>query len=304
MIVLTEVAKKIENILNGKDTETTSLTNPADYDFVVYTEGFHLDRVYDQKSGKNFIPVFISSMGGQYNPVQGLKQANYTIPVVIYFPVRFKNDFFAINDFLADAFVGTNLTYGTLSGKAISNISVSQYGEIQELDLDQFRKWIEQKYRTAINMHEPWMSLQFTLYLSTADSEFIWGNEAATTITATIGETTYSAIPVYFDNGSIMSNSQVQSEQELGTNESKGIPFGTSYGASFHLYLKRTTDGFYMALLKAWFDGDIQELSFDLTITIESTSFTRKCFVSSVNMPILKGQLLSMTCTFAPKIED
>ena len=81
MIVLTEVAKKIQNLLNTNEDFTQ-------YQFEVETQGFHIDHVYDKASGKNFIPVFISSMGGNFNPVKGLKEATYTIPVAIYFPVK------------------------------------------------------------------------------------------------------------------------------------------------------------------------------------------------------------------------
>ena len=305
MIILTEVAQKIQEILNDSN-------NPADYEFVVATEGFHIDTIANVKEGRNFIPVFISSMGGQFNPVPDLKQATYTIPIIFYYPVRFKNDFYLLNEYLANVFVGQNLSYGQISGYAISNISVAQYGELQDLDFKAFSEWVENKYRKTIEVMEEYMTMQVTLYLSTAADGYIYGNDVATTISVTIDDTTYSDVPVVFDDGSIQSNSQVQSEQELGTTESKGLPFGTAYGSSFRLYIKDdsvtennvTTDGICMALLGAWFNGDIQTLDVDLKFTIGNKTFTRKCFINSANLPILKGQILAITLTFSPKIED
>ena len=307
MILLNEVSQKLQNILNGTDTEVSptgtvvQTTNPTDYQFVVYTQGFHLDKVYDEQTGKNFIPVFVSSMGGQYNPVPSLKQATYTIPITLYFPVRFKNDFFAINDFLADAFVGTQLTYGTNSGKAISNISVSQYGEIQEMDLDQFREWVEEKYRRSINIHEPWMSLNFTLYLSSAGNDFVWGNNATISLSTTINTTVYTDSDVAFIQTSIQSQTQSVSQQAIGTSEAEGFPFGTSYGSGFSVYVKDTS--FYQQVVEKWFDGTIQNISFTLTISFLGKTFTRNCYVESMNLVIQKGQLSTITFAFAKKIE-
>lgn len=308
MIVLTEVATKLQNILNSLE----GFQNPTDYEFVVATEGFHIDSIANVKEGRNFIPVFVSSMGGQFNPVPDLKQANYSIPIVFYYPVRFKDDFYLLNDFLADVFVGRKLYYGQISGHAISNISVAQYGEIQNLDFREFNQWVGNIYKKTIEKMENYMTMQVTLYLSTAADGYIYGNDVVTTISVTIDGTTYSNVPVIYDDGSIQSNSQVQSEQELGASESKGLPFGTAYGSSFRLYIKNdavtennvTTDGFCMALLGAWFNGSIQTLDVNLNFTIGNKTFTRKCFINSANLPILKGQILAITLTFSPKIEE
>lgn len=307
MIILTEVAQKLQEILNDSNNPIAN-----GYEFVVATEGFHIDSIANIKEGRNFIPVFVSSMGGQFNPVPELKQATYSIPIVLYYPVRFKDDFYLLNEYLAEVFVGKKITYGTNSGAAISNISVAQYGELQSLDFKEFNAWLGNVYKKTIEKMEEYMSMQVTLYLSTADEGYIYGNDVQTTITVKIDDTTYSDIPVIYDDGSIQSNSQVQSEQELGTNESKGLPFGTSYGSSFRLYIKDdsvteggvTTDGICMALLGAWFNGNIQTLDVNLKFTIGNKTFIRKCFINSANLPIQKGQILAITLTFSPKVED
>ena len=192
MILLNEVAEKLQKILNGTDSETASFSRATDFQFVVATQGFHLDNIIAE-SGKNFIPVFIATMGGRFNPVSNLGQSEVNIPVTFYFPVRFKNDFFALNEYLADCFVGTQLDYGSITGKCVSNISVSQYGEIQDLDLKQFIEWTQNVYRRTIERAEPYMSMTFTLFLNgtstfTKNNEtyrYLYGNETKVTISFT-----------------------------------------------------------------------------------------------------------------------
>ena len=236
MIILTEVAKKLENILNGNDSETTAFTNPTAFSFMVATEGFHIDELNKPNKNGNFIPVFISSLGGQFNPIKGLKQGNYSIPVAFYYPVRFKDDFFALAEYLAEVFVGTILNYGAISGKAVSNISVPQYGEIQNLDFKEFENWVGINYKMPIETMEPYMSMTLTLFLSNAASGLIYGNDVKVDLSFTYGENTYSIDDIDWDGASIQSNCQQQSEQEEGTNEADSLPFGTGYGSSFRIY--------------------------------------------------------------------
>lgn len=312
MIILTEVAQKLENILNGVDSETSSLTNPAGFYFKVATEGFHIDSIAKVERDGNFIPVFISSMGGQFNPVKGLKQGTYSIPIVFYYPVRFKNEFFALGEFLVDAFVGTSLNYGTVSGKAISNISVPQYGEIQDLDFRQFNQWINNTYKTTIEKMEKYMSMQVTLYLTNSASGLVYGNDIKVSLSYSYNGVTRVLDDVDFDGGSLQSNSQSQSEQEEGTNEAQGFPFGTAYGAAIKIYPNLNVEStsqsapgesyFYRPLLRAWLNGNIQEIEIDVTFTFttETTiTFTRTCFIQSVIAPIEKGQLFALTLSFA-----
>ena len=72
MINLEDISKKISNVLNGTDNETSEISRNNSYmayEYVVQTEGFQLDYNYNMASGKNFIPVFVGSLGGAYNPV-------------------------------------------------------------------------------------------------------------------------------------------------------------------------------------------------------------------------------------------
>ena len=159
MIILSEVAQKLQSILNnGITINGVSYTNPTDYEYQVQTEGYHLDNIVGET--KNFIPVFISSMGGSFNPVAGLKQSNVVIPITFYFPVRFKEDMYALNSFLVDVFVGQSISYGTISGYAISNLSVAQFGELDSMDvLREFETWVSNKYQRQLEVMEAYLSM-------------------------------------------------------------------------------------------------------------------------------------------------
>lgn len=307
MIILTELAQKLETILNDP-------SNPADYLFKVATEGFHIDTIADKNVNKNFIPVFIGSMGGTHNPVPQLKQASQTVSVVLYYPVRFKNDFYEIYDYLAGVFVGTSLNYGAVSGVAISNMSVPQYGELQNLDFNEFRKWVEDNYQKTIEVMETYMSMQFTLYFTTAGGEFLWGNAQTSSLSLLDGDGDVLNVDghdmvdddITYVTSNIQSNSEPSAEQELGTNEGAGIPTGTSYGAGFSVNVKNTP--FYKYLIGQWFDGNSSDLIFDLTMTIavdENTNWTfnRKCYLQSANLVVTKGQLITLTFGFGKLLE-
>lgn len=313
MIILNELAQKLESILNGVDSEINSLltteekaTRP-DYAFVVEAQGFHIDHIMDQKKQENFIPVFVSSMGGQFNPVKGLKQGNYVIPISFYFPVRFKDDFFKLGDYLINCFVGQFLDYGLISGKAVSNLSAPTYGEIVDLDLAQFNKWADEIYQTTVNRkNEPFMSMNFNLYLTTAGSTFVFGNAAKVTLK-------YGNLPeqeIVFANSSIQSTSQTNSQQELepaiGEHaEAESLPFGTAYGAGFTAYVENNE--FWFNVMQTWMQGNSQSLEFTLKITIaignSNLLFQRTVYVESINVPIQKGQLITATFSFGKKAE-
>ena len=307
MIILTEVATKLEKILNGVDTEIPSgLTNPVNHPFVVETQGFHIDHIMEVNSGDNFIPVFISSMGGQFNPVKGLKQGSYVIPITFYYPVRFKDEFYELGDFLIEMFVGSSLNYGSVSGSAISNLSAPTFGEIIGTDLQEFERWEQNVFQKRVGVKtEPFMSMTLNLYLTNAGEGFIFGNAATVTLKYTPAGNTPETI--IFSNSSVQSNAQSSNEQELDatTPEADGMPFGTAYGAGFTAYIKN--DAWWRKVMYDWCQGKAQTMEFVyiLSIKLDNSNnivFTRTCYIESVNMPIQPGQLLTATFSFGKKV--
>lgn len=314
MIILSEVAQKIEEILNDS-------SNPASFDYQVETEGFHIDHIKKENKTGNFIPVFIHPIGGQFNPVKGLKQGSYSLQIAFWFPVRFKENFYALSEYLVDTFVGTYLNYGTISGSAVSNINWPQFGEIESLDFEQFIQWHNTVYKRPIEKREPYMSMVLELYLNNAASGLIFGNNIQTNFSFTYDGHTYTLEDINYDGGSLQSNSQAQSEQEEGQGESTSIPFGTTYASAIKVYPNlevlakespaTPTQGnpaiyFYQELLKVWFSGNIQDLECKFIYIFnndQNLKYERECYIQSVIAPIEKGQLFSMTLNFAKKTE-
>lgn len=317
MIIQSEVAEKLESILNNAN-------NPTGLYYQVETEGFHINHIVAPFNGsehKNFIPVFVSCLGGQFNPVKGLKQGSYTYQIVFYFPVSFKESMFALGDYLVEQFVGQYLNYGSISGKAVSNISVPTFGEIQNLDLKRFEEWATPIYKRPIEIMENYLTMIVNLYLTNAADGLVYGNDVKCNLTFTYNNDTYSLDDVDIDGASLQSNAQPQGEQEEGTNESDSLPFGTSYGASFKIYPNLTALAkespatptplnpaiyFYKELLKIWLAGNIQEVECKVTYVIANDNdlkYERNCYIQSIVAPIEKGQLFSMTLSFAKKTQ-
>lgn len=292
MVLLTEIANKLQTLLN-------SATGFEQYLFECETQGFHIDHVYDKTSGKNFIPVFISAMGGEHNPIPNLKESTYSIPVVLYFPVRFKEDFFMLNDFIETTFIGKQINYGTHTGTCLSNISVTTYGEIQELDFKQFKEWVGSTYKMPIEVMEMWMTMTFTLYLSTVGSDFKYGNDA--TLSLHFGG--FIDNNVIFDDFSLQSMSEPATQQILDATvpESSGLVANTSYSSGFKVYYKSTP--MYQNILNEWFNGKHQTMEFTFTLTFDGKSYTRDCFLMSVNGMFKKGAVVTLTFAFGKRLE-
>ena len=175
MIILTDVAAKLSEILNSADC-------PSSFHFVVKSQGYHLDSIADHKTGENKIPVFLTIVGGEYNPVPNLHETNFTYGVSIWFPVRFKEDFYALNEYLEETFVGKKVEIG--DKVALCNISVAEYGEITGLHLDQFEQWLEDTYEGNVHIFkkehdisEEYMSMEFRLFCTTLGDGFMFGND-------------------------------------------------------------------------------------------------------------------------------
>lgn len=195
MIILTDVAAKLQELLNSEDC-------PTDFQFVVKSQGYHLDSIADKTKGINKIPVFLEMVGGEYNPVPNLKEANFTYGVNIWFPIRFKETFYALNEYLESVFVGKKLTFGTKT--ALCNISVAEYGEIVGVHLDQFEDWVEGTYEGAVHLFknehdisEKYMNMKFNIYATAIGEGFMLGNDVKFELSATFKNYYPSVIRIY-----------------------------------------------------------------------------------------------------------
>ena len=298
MIQLETIAKKIQELLNPAQ-------GLEQYQFVVETQGFHIDQIYDKSTGKNFIPVFISTMGGQNNPVPGLKQSECSIPITFYFPVRFKKDFYVLYDYLVDIFVGQFINFGTTEEpqKARCNISIPQFGEIQDLDFTEFKEWVGSIYRKTIEVMEPYLSMTVTLYLSTAGQEFIYGDDVKiTNITIAYKGTDIldDSDPICIERADI-GTSETAPQQSFEDTHIKGYPANLGYTKELPLTLKNTSE--YRALLNILENTkDIQNLTVTVTESFPfetALSVTHKYYVTNYTRRTAFASLMGISLTLA-----
>lgn len=304
MIYLTEIIDKLNTVLNSSSYE--GFNNPTDFLYRVESVGFHLDYNYDNKSGKNFIPVFISTLGGSINPVPNLKQVNINVPITFYFPVRFKDEMFLVFDYLVNVFSGKIHYY---EGKrALSNLSVPNYGEIQNLDLKQFKEWVDQYYRMPIEIMEPYLSMSFTLYIQTSDENYLYGNEVKISrVKFTNLETGVVVVddtnPTFIEYVD-MENSEPASQQLFSDTHAKGFPANAAYTKQMPLILKRTTE-YYNLLQILEVSKNPQRLKVEITEEIpfennQKLQVTNGYFITNYNRKTSKGELVGLQFTLSP----
>ena len=307
-MTLPEIALKLRDILNDSDA-------PTDIYYEVQTPGFHLDSVAIPANKTNFIPVFISSLGGQNNPVPILKQSEATIPIAFYFPVRFKEKAFAIYDYLVGELCGQYLDWGEHSGKAISNISFPRWGEIQDLDLKEFKHWTDDNFDKPIEVMEPFISMEITLSLSAVGSDFIYGNNVKiTSIKAMYGGSTIlnDDKPVCIDRAELES-SEPAAQQIFDEKYVKGFPSNATYTKQLPLIVKNSS-GYFKLLEICEVTKDIQNLRIEITeeipvqgvlsseqsgTTPHNLSVTNTYYVANYSRRTSLGQLLGIQFTLA-----
>ena len=315
MITLEQISTKLDNILNGVDEETSSLVSPANekYFFKVATEGLNFTNQNDMISGKNFIPVFVSSFGGEFNPVKGLGEANLSIQVQFYYQAELKNDFYKITEFLIDVFVGNLLTFDIQ--KAVCNIEPPTYGELQTNDITKFKEWVTSTYKQPIKVSSVYMTMTMMLHISTAKDiglvgGFMYGNSYSCSITIndTSGNTILTDTSPVFVNSSQTMEATPNSEQVLGSPYSLGLPNISAYGKTIPLYIKNTTG--YALLVQKILDRETQNLIVSFTetfdglklVNLSNVSHTSTYFINSVLLVPAKGSLLNIALTLGDRL--
>lgn len=315
MINLETIARKIDSLLNGTDTEIPiGIISPANdnYFFRVFSEGLYLSDIYDKNAGKNFIPVVVGAYGGENNPVAGLGEQDRNVMVQILFPVRFKQDMYALEEYLDEIIVGRLLTFG--SQKAICNLSPAQFGELQDFDFNEFNHWVETNYEKPIEKMETYMSMSFSFYLSTAKKVggtdgFIYGNSYTNQISLlTKSGNTYTTVatdatPIFVSATDTLSSSPV-TQHLLGENYAKGLPQTSAYAKQITLYVKDST--LYQQLITLYKERNYQNRiiqiveSYGLATPITDT---KKYYISDMVVNLNKGELMTITLSLGDYLE-
>lgn len=300
MIDLNELRAKIENILNNKDNETAGITNPlSNYHFNVQTYGYHLDNIANKCLNKNVIPVYIANQSGDIVPIPDLKQENLSYDIYIYFPLALKDDFFKINDFLRDCFVGKMLDYGKMSGKGISNINVPNIGSLDNQQMIEFSNWTNTNYNLPILKTEKWCALNFMLYITQISNSLIFGNQIDCSLKFSLNGITYMDTLTRVSAANSMS-ADITSQQLMSAKETKGIVKNSSYADSIECYAKNNP--FWLKLIELCETSELQNILFTYIKTYHigdnTLTYTKECYLSISVSSAEYGIPLSYTLTF------
>lgn len=289
MITINQIATELENILNQTSPNVPKEAKPPFNGlFAVRTEGYVLDNVHDYETGRNFFPVFLGQVTGDFNPIPDLEQIDMEVPVSIYFPVRFKDKMLEMQEFLNKVFVGRAIGFDQKDGKyqqyAVANISMAELGEITDLDLDQFgnsilkglNQFISEQYKMPVSSSEPWICLNFSIYLSTMK------NALGTDTGATIYGNAYTVHLTYkgdwqeiitTDNVTIGYGANAESQQGFTLSTGVADPISKSFAVTsavsytFEAVVHR--NAFWRELMRDLLQGKINPNEFELHLYLK-----------------------------------
>lgn len=319
MINLEEIAKKLDKVLNGIDSDIpTGLVRPLDFLFCVFSEGLYLSSIADMRNGErqNFIPTIVGAYGGENNPVEGLGEQDRNVLIQILFPVRFKEKMYEFENYLFKCFVGRLINIS--DQKCVCNTSPAQYSELQDFSFSEFNKWVETTYKMPLDKTETYMAMNITLYLSTANDAgaedgFVFGNSYTTELklyTSNDLLTYYDDDTPIFIQANPTANIAPASQQILGDAYARGMPESAAYSRQITLYV-RATD-FYGALIESYLNRTYQNLilgikdKYDIPVSGFSLeeSTEKLYYISSIIINANKGQLMTIILTLADYLED
>lgn len=307
MIDTKELAIKLSNILNGLDSETSSVENPmSEYIFDVKTYGEHLDSFYQKEKKANVIPVFISEVNGDIQPIANVENISYGFGIVIYFPIYLKNKILDLKTFFQKCFVGQILNYGSSSGTAVSSISIPKITEFQRTQMKGLQEFIQDEYALPIDETQLRANLDFTLYLSSyktinsdnTKTDLYLGNDIS--VNLTYGNLTEKGF--FAGIGSSM-NGDTQMQQLMTADFSRGLIKNTIYGDTFQLFVRK--NAFWQYVLQQYYLHNFTAQNLQVEIQINGvlglTSFNVVC--QSLSFNFSWGAPIIAVLTFMPKAE-
>ena len=300
MIVITELAQYLTDLLN----ETAN--RPTDLYFKIATQGFHLDSIVDKEDyNRNIIPCFLSQREGEYDPIPDLNKSTISYDLTFYFPVRFKDQFYALGNFLAEQLVGKQVDIGEVSGTCLTTIDPARFGEIETMDLTQFKKWVEDIYQEEINVSENFMTMDITIYLSSMNG--YWGNMFTASLYATDSSGNLETFGCMWTNCAYTTDNTPAAQQLLGTDKyAKNIINVTANTYS----VKFIIDSDNLELLNRFFYGELNDYTYILEIQYRriinnrpvTKSFKKDVILLTAQPTIEYGSPVALTFTFGDKL--
>ena len=307
MIEIQELQDMLNKMLNGKlNPNNIKISDYVNgFEFAVLSYAQYLDSIYNLRTNKNTIPVFISEPSGTVEPIPTLGEINMEYGITLYFPIRLKEKFFKMMNYFIDVFAGRLLEIGTNSGFALCNLTVPSFGEIGTQEFTQFSDYMNNHYKMAINKTEMWGAYNFTLYfhqvkgLGTANG-FILGNQVSYKLNFEVDNVKYSEDVVLTSSARNYISDPV-SQQIMGESETFSLNKNSSYSDSIQVYAKNSI--FWNKFRDLFEDGKLQDVVFtlDKTYTYDNRTYTKELILTSCPQSIEYGSAITYTFAFCKK---
>lgn len=301
MIELKELQQKLSNILNGLDSSTSIYDNSCDdFYFAVKTYGTRLETIANQELKRNVIPVYINGVSGNIEPIENLNEVDSSFDVYIYFPIKYKEQFFKLSNFLLSALNAKTYNYGTISGNALTTLSVPELDEIQDLQLNELSSFLEQDYNLSISKTEQWGILSFSLYFYQVanlgeEDGYILGNQVKYYITYKGLTEEITATQRIINYEADTYSEQVFSDSETASIAKNGITTWT-----INPYIRNNT--FWKTFLYDFENGDLYNETIILKTVYPFATYQRELLISNCVSVDELGELKSVTLTLTKKI--
>lgn len=293
MIDINELAQTLETKLNNLQVQYNGET----LTFRVKTYADFLETRADSETQSNFIPVYIDDSIGSYEAIPNLLMLNQSYSINFYFPFEYKSVMYNITGLLASSIVGKQMTIGTTSGTAITNLSTPTFASINVQNMGEFENWCNNIYKRQVRKSKMYIQMVFTLYLAQTSGNAIYTNNVKYTLS-------YNGLSTDItrnESGTTLNN-DLGVEQIETDNNTTAIIDTSAHGYSFTAFVD-TTSAFWLDFLDKYNNGNIVEYTFTLTKNYDglSKTYTKQVVIQNITENLLLGKPLSFSFVFADR---
>ena len=178
MVKINSLAAHIENAANQY-----AINNSLNIRFKARTYASFLDKIVETSGGvdREYIPIYLDVPSGAFDAVPNISKVNQTYEINFFFPIEYKETMLALLEYLPSVYVAKVLSIG--SEKAVTNLSVPVFGEVQPATMERFSQFIKDTYGNSIVVKRTdyWLNYKLTIFLGSAKandgSAMLWGND-------------------------------------------------------------------------------------------------------------------------------
>ena len=285
MIYINELSNYIETTLNSLEKGV----------FRVKTYAEFLDSRVDDETNENFIPVYIDSPFGNFEPIPNLLYLSQQYSITLYFPIELKDTMYDIVNDIVPQFVGKSIYIGENTGNAIANIDTPTFQSIGVNNVEELQEWCNDIYKRKIRKSSMYVAMSFIIHLTQATNG-IFSNSI--TYTLTINGITESILR---NESSLVQNNNLYSQQlENGLATTSNVDT-TSNGVSFTAFVENNE--FWQNFINLRNSNELSQATITLTksyngsISNVADKTYNVCIVSAVENERF-GMPLSFTLSF------